>query len=106
MMPFRKTQNTQIFESRFRLRLLGCAVICVLGTGCRQRAYTELYVENMASEIRMLEDRIYEYDAAYLEKDSEYESKVRELERLKKKINVLLHQVMAGLEMAALSAAS
>ena len=92
-MPFRKTQNTQIFESWFRLQLLGCAVICVLGTGCRQRAYTELYVENMASEIRMLEDRIYEYDAAYLEKDSEYESKVQELERLKKKNVELLGQL-------------
>ena len=65
----------------------------MLGTGCRQRAYTELYVENMASEIRMLEDRIYEYDAAYLEKDSEYESKVQELERLKKKNAELLGQL-------------
>lgn len=54
-------------------------------TGCRQRAYTELYVENMASEIRLLEDRIYEYDAAYMEKDAGYESAVKQLERLKAK---------------------
>ena len=45
-------------------------LLCVAGflmilTGCRQQAYTELYVEHMASEIRALEDRIYEYDAEY-----------------------------------------
>ncbi len=41
-------------------------LLLVLGmSGCAQRAYNELYVENMASEIRLLEDRIYEYDAEY-----------------------------------------
>lgn len=53
--------------------------------GCRQRAYTELYVENMASEVRMLEDRIYEFDAANgsLEQENIYLAK--EVEELKRK---------------------
>lgn len=33
--------------------------------GCRRAAFNEFYVENMAGEIRALEDRIYEYDSAY-----------------------------------------
>ncbi len=65
----------------------------MFGTGCRQRAYTELYVENMASEIRMLEDRIFEYDAAYIEKDSGYESALQELDRLRKKTAELQRQL-------------
>jgi hypothetical protein len=64
-------------------------IACISLVGCRQRAYTELYVENMASEIRVLEDRVYEYDAAYqtLERENEeqrrinasLETKLREL---------------------------
>lgn len=92
-MSFRKTQNTQTIDRRFRLRLLCCAIVCLFGTGCRQRAYTELYVENMASEIRMLEDRIFEYDAAYVEKDAGYESAVQELDRLRKKTAELQRQL-------------
>lgn len=91
-MLFQKKLNTQTFPSWIRLRLLCFVGVLVFGAGCRQRAYTELYVENMASEIRMLEDRIYEYDAAYIEKDSGYESAVQELERLKKKIAELQRQ--------------
>ncbi len=67
------------------------AAMC--STGCRQRAFTELYVENMASEIRMLEDRIYEYDAAYMEKDSEYESMRHEVELKKREIAELQRQL-------------
>lgn len=92
-MSFRKTQNTQTIDRRFRLRFLCCAIVCLFGTGCRQRAYTELYVENMASEIRMLEDRIFEFDAAYLEKDAGYESAVLELDRLRKKTAELQRQL-------------
>ncbi len=79
-----KTKNTKKISRWLNLRLFCCAIGCLFWTGCRQRAYTELYVENMASEIRMLEDRIYEYDAAYNEKDAGYESLVNEVERLKK----------------------
>ena len=84
-MSFRKTQITQTIDRWFRLPLICCAIVFLFGTGCRQRAYTELYVESMASEIRMLEDRVFEYDAAYLEKDAGYESAVQELDRLRKK---------------------
>ena len=40
-----------------------CALIAL--SGCQRRVYTDLYAESMAGEIRELEDRIYEYDAAY-----------------------------------------
>ena len=92
-MSFQKTQITQTIDRWFRLPILCCAIVCMMGTGCRQRAYTELYVENMASEIRMLEDRIFEYDAAYLEKDAGYESAVQELDRLRKKTAELQRQL-------------
>ena len=78
---------------RLGLLVLLCMFSSVCGTGCRQRAFTELYVENMASEIRMLEDRIYEYDAAYMEKDSEYESLRQEVEFKKKEIAELQRQL-------------
>ena len=83
-MPFLTKKITKKIGRWLNLRLFCCAIVCLSWTGCRQRAYTELYVENMASEIRMLEDRIYEYDAAYNEKDAGYESLVNEVERLKK----------------------
>lgn len=53
-------------------------IACISLTGCRQRAYTELYVENMASEVRVLEDRVYEYDAAYqsLERENEEQRRI------------------------------
>ncbi len=43
------------------------AISCIFAifVGCQRRAYTDLYAESMAGEIRELEDRIYEYDAAY-----------------------------------------
>ncbi|GIX00174.1 MAG: hypothetical protein KatS3mg111_3506 [Pirellulaceae bacterium] len=33
--------------------------------GCARRAYQDLYIENMAAEIRELEDQLYEYDHEY-----------------------------------------
>ncbi len=83
-MPSIKKPYTKKIGRVLNLRLFCCAIGCLFWTGCRQRAYTELYIENMASEIRMLEDRIYEYDAAYNEKDDGYESLVNEVARLKK----------------------
>ena len=40
-------------------------------SGCKQQAYNELYREQMAAEIRALEDRVYEFDSEYraLEQD-------------------------------------
>ncbi len=43
------------------LTLVGVAA----SVGCRNAAYSELYVENMAAEIRDLEDQLYEYDNEY-----------------------------------------
>ncbi len=37
----------------------------MFSTGCRNRAYSDLYVESMAAEIRQLEDQLYEYDNEY-----------------------------------------
>ncbi len=84
MMPSQKPNNLQTIDRWLNRRLLCCAVVCLWMTGCRQRAYTELYVENMASEVRMLEDRIYEFDAANgsLEQDKAYLAK--EVEELKR----------------------
>src|SRR5690554_954635 len=40
---------------------LGCFALA----GCHGRAYRDLYAENMAAEIRDLEDQLYEYDHQY-----------------------------------------
>ncbi len=50
-----------------KLLALWLVVCCAFmnSLGCQRRAYTDLYAESMAGEIRELEDRIYEYDAAY-----------------------------------------
>ncbi len=40
---------------------LGCFALA----GCQGRAYRDLYAENMAAEIRDLEDQLYEYDHQY-----------------------------------------
>ena len=92
-MPSQHHQQPKQIDSWLSLSVLCCALVAVFGTGCRQRAFTELYVENMASEIRMLEDRIYEYDAAYMEKDSDYESMRHEVELRKKEIADLQRQL-------------
>lgn len=38
---------------------------CIALVGCQGRAYRDLYAENMAAEIRDLEDQLYEYDHQY-----------------------------------------
>ena len=52
------------------MALLVCAVL----SGCHRRGYTDLYVESMASEIRDLEDQLYEYDHEYRLLEQELES--------------------------------
>jgi hypothetical protein len=64
--------------------VLACALTGLLASGCRQRAFTELYIEKMASEIRMLEDRVYEFDAADQSNIQEIEQLEREIVRLRK----------------------
>jgi hypothetical protein len=51
----------------------GMGLLLLSASGCHQRAYNELYVENMATEIRLLEDRVYEYDAEYRALENELE---------------------------------
>jgi hypothetical protein len=67
-------------------------------SGCRQRAYTELYVENMASEVRMLEDRVYEYDAAYQSLERDVEEWKRKYEKLESEHRNQLHSSPAPRE--------
>lgn len=65
--------RSRFFTITIRPWLAGMAILLLTGSGCHQRAYNELYVENMASEIRLLEDRIYEYDAEYRVLENELE---------------------------------
>jgi len=90
MMPSQKPKKLQTIDRWLNRQLLCCAVVCLWMTGCRQRAYTELYVENMASEVRMLEDRIYEFDAANGSLEQENVYLAREVEELKRKYAELM----------------
>lgn len=58
-------------------------------TGCRRAAFNEIYVENMAGEIRVLEDRVYEYDSAYQSLEIENEELRRINEELRAKNRAL-----------------
>jgi hypothetical protein len=67
--------------------LTAFAIALVIGvSGCQRRAFTELYVENMASEIRTLEDIVYEYDAEYRAMERELEDLRRINEQLESKL--------------------
>lgn len=68
------------------------AICCALmfSAGCQRRAYTDLYAENMAGEVRELENRIYEYDSAY--QALEEELAVRQSE------NATLHEKLLAME--------
>ena len=59
--------------------------VSLLG-GCQRRAYTDLYVERMAGEIRELEDRIYEYDSAYRQTEDELDIIRSENESLRNRL--------------------
>jgi len=56
----------------------------VLAGGCRRPAFQDIYVQNMAAEIRELEDIIYEYDHEYRKLELELEASKRENEMLRK----------------------
>lgn len=73
--------------------MLACALSGLMASGCRQRAFTELYIEKMASEIRMLEDRIYEFDAADQSNIQEIEQLEREIASLRKAYEELQRKV-------------
>ena len=61
-----------------RLLLLP-AIVVVLLTGCRKDPYMQVYIDNMNAEKRMLEDTLY--DLQY-----DYDSKVAEVEKLRKEL--------------------
>lgn len=66
-MLLRALASPAVRQSNRPLYLLGLLTIVLAGAGfgCRHRAYSDLYVENMAAEIRDLEDQLYEYDNEY-----------------------------------------
>jgi hypothetical protein len=53
------TQRSRAIE--FSIVVWSCAVIAV-SVGCRSRAHNDLYRQKMASEIRVLEDQLYDAD--------------------------------------------
>ncbi len=55
----------------------------VASNGCRRAAYNELYIEQLNSDARLLEDRIYEYDAAYRQLELELSAVQQENARLR-----------------------
>jgi hypothetical protein len=65
------------------IALLLCSLAVLVG-GCRRPAFQDVYVQNMAAEIRELEDIIYEYDHEYRKLELELESAKRENDMLKK----------------------
>lgn len=65
------------------IAMLICS-IAVLAGGCRRPAFQDVYVQNMAAEIRELEDIIYEYDHEYRKLELELEAAKRENALLKK----------------------
>lgn len=54
-----------------------------LAGGCARRAYTDVYIENMASEIRDLEDQLYEFDSEYRALEQELDALQSENARLR-----------------------
>lgn len=64
------------------VRLLLPAIVILLFTACRRDPYTQVYIENMNAEKRLLEDTLY--DLQY-----DYEKKAAEVERLREKVEEL-----------------
>jgi len=64
------------------VRFLLPAVVVVLLTGCRRDPYTQIYIENMNAEKRLLEDTLY--DLQY-----DYEQKIAEAQRLRERLEEL-----------------
>ncbi|MCA9192339.1 MAG: hypothetical protein KDB03_11275 [Planctomycetales bacterium] len=84
-MRLREQQSTASFL--FNARDWTLLMLAFALTGCHGRAYTDLYVENMASEIRDLEDQLYDYDHEYQGLEQEYISLQSENEYLRKQLN-------------------
>lgn len=76
---FDQQRNASLRRSLF----VACILCIAIQSGCRKAAYTELYIEQLNNEARLLEDRIYEYDSAYRELEHEVQSLHHENERLR-----------------------
>ncbi|MCA9126802.1 MAG: hypothetical protein KDB22_06950, partial [Planctomycetales bacterium] len=63
--------------------LLALSVLAAAQTGCRGRAYNDVYLENMAAEMRDLEDQLYEFDYEYQLLEQENNALAAELARLR-----------------------
>ncbi|MFN7733366.1 MAG: hypothetical protein ACK5OB_15825 [Pirellula sp.] len=71
---------------------MGIALICGIGfSGCRQRAFTELYAESLAREIREVEDLVYEFDAE--NRAMEYE--IHDLRRTNAQLKARLEELQS-----------
>ncbi len=67
-----------------RMAVLGMlALFTTSAGGCARRAYNDVYVENMAAEIRDLEDQLYEFDGEYRLMEQQLASLRSENARLK-----------------------
>lgn len=75
-----------------QLALHGSALLLLAAaqSGCRNAAYSDLYVESMASEIRQLEDQLYDYDNEYHILEQELASLKAENQQLRQSTGALL----------------
>ena len=79
---FHSTQASK--PSTARSLLSATVLLCVAAQiGCRNAAYSDLYAENMAAEIRQLEDQLYEYDNEYHMLEQELDALRAENEKLR-----------------------
>lgn len=63
-----------IFNVKSLQPALWAGLLCALASGCQRRGYTDLYVDAMATEIRDLQDQLYEYDHEYRLLEQELDS--------------------------------
>ncbi len=52
----------RLFAAPLAVVAVACAVVCSVVGGCRSNAYNDVYTQRMASEIRVLEDQLYDAD--------------------------------------------
>lgn len=77
--------GAQLARMAYGVRMLAALTFAAVlaFSGCARRAYTDLYVENMAAEVRDLEDQLWEFDGEYRLLEHELEALQAENARLK-----------------------
>ncbi len=60
----------------FQVPLMAVTLLAALSCGCRNNPHTQLYIDNVNAEKRLLEDQLYELQF-------DYEAKIDELEQLR-----------------------